>query len=171
MVRRYHVLHLTDILNIAGTDLPFRKVNGYDLLSLDKYDHSIYNSVIYLLTLRAAEKLAAVKNEDKLGNLIKETFTKASKRIDVELWDKEKGFYHAWWDMEYGSPSWIMSDSLYGQMWAYTLGVGEGLCFLMITIGTSRFMRMFLALLDNLLYNNTARRPVIAGVRIEVLPK
>ena len=102
-------------------------MNAYDLLSLDKYDHSIYNSVVYLLTLRAAEKLAALKNDTSFGRLMKETYVKASKRMDLELWDKPKGFYHAWWDMEYGSPPWIMSDSLYGQVWAYTLGLGEWL--------------------------------------------
>jgi len=45
--------------------------------------------------------------------------------ISEELWSEEDGYYHAWWDKQKGSPSWLMSDSLYAQVWAYTLGLGH----------------------------------------------
>ena len=41
------------------------------------------------------------------------------------MWNEKKGFYHAWFDDEWGSPTWLMSDVLYGQVWAYTLGLGD----------------------------------------------
>ena len=44
---------------------------------------------------------------------------------DHDTWSEEDGYYHAWWDKEKGSPSWLMSDSLYAQVWAYTLGLGH----------------------------------------------
>ena len=36
-----------------------------------------------------------------------------------------KGFYHAWFDDEWGTPAWLMSDIFYGQVWAYSLGLGN----------------------------------------------
>lgn len=35
------------------------------------------------------------------------------------------GFYHAWFDDEWGTPGWLMTDILYGQVWAYSLGLGD----------------------------------------------
>lgn len=110
---------------LPGTGLPFRKVSTYDIVALDKYDHDAYNSFVYLLALRAAQEMGTIKNDTKFTSSIHRAFNQAQKRIDVELWDENKQYYHAWWDMEYGSPEWIMSDSLYGQVWAYSLGLGD----------------------------------------------
>ena len=77
------------------------------------------------MSLRAAEELGKIKNDTKFVSKVKQSFATAQRRIDLELWDDKKEYYHAWWDMEYGSPDWIMSDSLYGQVWAYTLGLGD----------------------------------------------
>ncbi|XP_068707315.1 uncharacterized protein [Montipora foliosa] len=108
-----------------GTGLPFRKVSSYDIVALDKYDHDAYNTFIYLLSLRSAQELGKITNDTKFVSTLKQAFERAQKRVDLELWDSTKQFYHAWWDMEYGSPDWIMSDSLYGQVWAYSLGLGD----------------------------------------------
>ena len=62
------------------------------------------------------------------SDLLKEVSTAleiAKYRISEELWSEEDGYYHAWWDKEKGSPSWLMSDLLYAQVWAYTLGLGR----------------------------------------------
>lgn len=56
---------------------------------------------------------------------IGKAFDRAHVRFEVEMWDDKDGFYHAWFDAEWGSPSWIMSDTFYGQVWAYTLGLGD----------------------------------------------
>jgi len=61
-------------------------------------------------------------------DLLKEVSTAleiANYRISEELWSEEDGYYHACWDKEKGSPSWLMSDSLYAQVWAYILGLGH----------------------------------------------
>ncbi|XP_020613507.1 uncharacterized protein LOC110051776 [Orbicella faveolata] len=108
-----------------GTGLPFRKVSTYDIVALDKFDHDAYNSFVYLLALRAAQELGTITNDTKFVSTVRQSFNHAQKRVDIELWDNAKQYYHAWWDMEYGSPEWIMSDSLYGQVWAYSLGLGD----------------------------------------------
>ena len=77
------------------------------------------------MSLRSAQELGKITNDTKFVSTLKQAFERAQKRVDLELWDSTKQFYHAWWDMEYGSPDWIMSDSLYGQVWAYSLGLGD----------------------------------------------
>ena len=43
-------------------------------------------------------------------------FIRAEKQFDIEMWDDRREFYHAWFDDEWGSPSWLMSDIFYGQV-------------------------------------------------------
>ena len=112
-------------LFFSGTGLPFRKVSNYDLIELDKYDHDAYNSFVYLLALKAATKLAERKHDEKFARRIKQATAQAQKHVQLEFWDDKGQFYRAWWDMEYGSPEWLMSDTLYGQLWAYTLDLGD----------------------------------------------
>ena len=120
----FSLLSYRTVTNI-GTDLPFRKVSTYDIVALDKYDHDVYNTFVYLLSLRVAEELGDIMNDTHFVTDVRQSFSHAQKRVDLELWDNNKQFYRAWWDMEYGSPEWIMSDSLYGQVWAYSLGLGD----------------------------------------------
>lgn len=102
-----------------GTGLPLRMTNTYDILQLQRYDHAFYNSVMFLLGLRAAEEMAEVQKDVDLYLLIREAIAKALKKIDELFWDDERGYYHAWWDSKKGSPPWMMADSLYGQVSHY----------------------------------------------------
>lgn len=99
-----------------GTGIPFRMTNTYDILQLQNYDHSFYNCVMYLLGLRAAEEMAEIQKDDDLLFLVRDSIVKARRLIDALFWDEERGYYHAWWDREKGSPPWLMADSLYGQV-------------------------------------------------------
>ena len=63
--------------------------------------------------------------DNGLAGFVSTALEVANYRISEELWSEEDGYYHAWWDKEKGSPSWLMSDSLYTQVWAYTLGLGH----------------------------------------------
>lgn len=110
---------------LLGTDLPYRKPDTYDLFELDKYDHCAYNSILTKLALRAGEEMALLRNDYERLDEVGKAYDKAHIRLEIEMWDDKDGFYHAWFDAEWGSPSWIMSDTFYGQVWAFTLGLGD----------------------------------------------
>lgn len=100
----------------GGSSLPLRKTCTYDIIYLEGYDHTTYNSVMYLLGLRVGKVLANTLGEKKLAHTIQTAFNDGKAKMDETLWDDKEGFYHAWWDREKGSPDWLMSDSLYGQV-------------------------------------------------------
>ena len=88
----------------------------YDIIYLEGYDHTTYNSVMYLLGLRVGKVLAEKQGDKELVETIQLAFDYGKAKIDRTLWDEKEGFYHSWWDHEKGSPDWLMSDSLYGQV-------------------------------------------------------
>ena len=100
----------------------FGRIRSTDL---GLYDHNTFNSFLYVLALRAAKELCKIMDELDLLKEVSAALEVANYRISEELWSEEDGYYHAWWDKEKGSPSWLMSDSLYAQVWAYTLGLGH----------------------------------------------
>ena len=99
-----------------GTGLPLRLSCTYDIIYLEKYDHTTYNSVMYLLGLRAAEELGRMKGDEAFSQRCVKAFRRGRRRLVEKLWDGAHGYFHAWWDHERGSPHWLMADSLYGQV-------------------------------------------------------
>lgn len=108
-----------------GTGLPYRQQCTYDLLYINKYDHTTFNSFMYVLALRVAQELSTIMGDADLLKKVTTAIAIARDRISEEFWSEQDGYYHAWWDKKLGSPSWLMSDSLYAQVWAYTLGLGH----------------------------------------------
>ena len=80
---------------------------------------------MYVLALRVAQELSTIMGDTDLLKKVTIAIAIARDRISEELWSEQDGYYHAWWDKKLGSPSWLMSDSLYAQVWAYTLGLGH----------------------------------------------
>ena len=105
--------------------MPYRKPDSYDLFELEKYDHCAYNSFLYLLALNTMKEMSSKQKDESTRSDLNSALDRAEKQFDVEMWDEKKEFYHAWFDDEWGSPSWLMSDIFYGQVWAYTLGIGD----------------------------------------------
>ena len=110
---------------VNGTDLSYRQQCTCDIIYTNKYDHTTFNSFIYVLALRVAQELSTILDDADLLKKVTTTIVIARDRISEELWSEQDGYYHAWWDKERDSPSWLMSDSLYAQVWAYTLGLGH----------------------------------------------
>lgn len=108
-----------------GTGLPYRKPDTYDLFELEKYDHCAYNSILYILALNTMQAMAKLQKDKQTLKEVTSALDRAEKQFDVEMWDERREFYHAWFDDEWGSPGWLMSDVMYGQVWAYTLGLGD----------------------------------------------
>lgn len=123
-----HVVKAVDWMifkGTQGTGLPYKLQCTYDQLALNLYDHNIFNSFLYLLALRAAQELCNIMDDHSLWKEVTVAMGFAKHTISEELWSEEDGYYHAWWDKQKGSASWLMSDSLYAQVWAYTLGLGH----------------------------------------------
>ena len=100
----------------GGTGLPLRKTCTYDIIYLEGYDYTTYNSVMYLLGLKVGKVLAEALGEQQLASTIHLAFDHGKAKIDRILWNEQDGFYHSWWDHKKGSPDWLMADSLYGQV-------------------------------------------------------
>lgn len=100
----------------GGTGLPLRKTCTYDIIYLEGYDYTTYNSVMYLLGLKVGKVLAEALGEQQLASTIQLAFDHGKAKIDRILWNEQDGFYHSWWDHKKGSPDWLMADSLYGQV-------------------------------------------------------
>ncbi|XP_020625895.1 uncharacterized protein LOC110063277 isoform X1 [Orbicella faveolata] len=123
-----HVVKAVDWMifkGTQGTGLPYKLQCTYDQLDLNLYDHNIFNSFLYVLALRAAQELCNIMDDHSLWKEVTIAMEFARYTISEELWSEEDGYYHAWWDKQKGSASWLMSDSLYAQVWAYTLGLGH----------------------------------------------
>jgi len=110
----------------SDTGIPHRMTNTYDILQLQKYDFSFYNSVIYVFGLRIADEIAGLMHDSDMVLTFREAIAKAEVQIDRLFWDEKRGYYRAWWDGIKGSPPWLMADSLYAQVKAAGRGGGGG---------------------------------------------
>ena len=58
------------IFHFPGTGLPYRKGDAYDLFELEKYDHSAYNSIMYLLGLRTMIKMSQLQSDKESFDVV-----------------------------------------------------------------------------------------------------
>ena len=79
------------IVYFSGSGLPYRKPDAYDLFELEKYDHSAYNSVLYLLALKAMKEMAQIRKDTGTVNDVERALERAQKLFEVEMWDQRKG--------------------------------------------------------------------------------
>ena len=97
--------------------------NTYDC---NVYGHNSFIGTLYLAALRAAEEMAGIEGEDDLARSYRERYEKGRKLIEEELWNGE--YYIQVYDAEqykehqYGIG--CLSDQLFGQWWAHSLGLG-----------------------------------------------
>ena len=95
----------------AGTALPTKQCCTYDIIDFAKYDHTSYNSFLYLAALRAGERLG-----HHLGNasFSAECAAKAAAALPLmqsTLWNASSGYFRAWSDKNDGAPPWVMADT------------------------------------------------------------
>lgn len=99
--------------------------NTYDLYF---YGHNTYCSLLYLAALRAVEEMALCRGEEGLAAECRRRFEAGSKKIDATLFNGD--YYEQHFDenapgaatRQYGKG--CLSDQLFGQWWAHTLGLG-----------------------------------------------
>eukprot|EP01087_Luapelamoeba_hula_P006034 TRINITY_DN16187_c0_g1_i1.p1 TRINITY_DN16187_c0_g1~~TRINITY_DN16187_c0_g1_i1.p1 ORF type:complete len:1054 (-),score=97.01 TRINITY_DN16187_c0_g1_i1:147-3308(-) len=114
-------------VSVSPNGLPEHLINTYDILALDQYPLCTFNSVLHLMAMRAAVHLASVMNDTATVKLARESFDKGSILIDQQLWynnsDGKPGYYQSYNGVS--TQHAVMVDALYGQVVAYTLGLGS----------------------------------------------
>jgi non-lysosomal glucosylceramidase len=97
----------------------------YDIPGMDQYPTTTFNSFMHLSALRACMELALIMNDTTTYNTCYEPFTVAVKQIDAMLWysdTPETGYFLAYTGGK-GEKA-IFTDALYGQVLAFTYGLG-----------------------------------------------
>jgi len=111
-------------IGVSPQGLPEHLVNTYDILNLASYPLCTFNSALHLMAMRAAVQLANAVGDFNLSRLAQQSFANGSRLIDSALWYDNPGgigYYQSY----NGAPEHaVMADALYGQVVAYTLGLG-----------------------------------------------
>ena len=106
-----------------GTALPHKQCCTYDIIDFAAYDHTSFNSMLYLAALRAGERLAYHVGNTTFAAECQQKAEGAVRLLNQALWNHTHGYYRAWADEKQGAPPWVMADTLYGQVLANTLGL------------------------------------------------
>lgn len=106
----------------APYGLPHHLNNTYDWWNFEQKDVVAYNAVLHLAAVRAAEKMADLQGDGPFAELCRSHFSSAQKKLDELLWNGE--YYRAWWMKDQPPTEAIQADTLYGQLWAFLLGLG-----------------------------------------------
>ena len=109
----------------AGSPLPKRQCCTYDIIQFAGYDHTSFNSMMYLAALRAGERLAGHLGDPGLAVKCRSAYTAAVPFMNATLWNATHGYFRAWADSQQGAPPWVMADTLYGQVIANVLGLTD----------------------------------------------
>ena len=107
----------------GGSPLPKRQCCTYDIIQFEGYDHTSFNSMMYLAALRAGERLAGHLGAPALAVKCRAAYAAAVPYMNATLWNATHGYFRAWADLEQGAPPWVMADTLYGQVIANVLGL------------------------------------------------
>ena len=113
-------------LGTAGTALPYRQCCTYDIIDFAGYDHTSFNSFLYLAAMRAGERLGAYFKNASFSADCKAKADRALPYMNDTLWNSTAEYFRAWQDAKLGAPPWVMADSMYGQVIANTLGLSGG---------------------------------------------
>jgi hypothetical protein len=109
-----------------GTPLPHKQCCTYDIIDFAAYDHTSFNSMLYLAALRAGERLGAHIGNATFAKECVQAYKAALPFINTTLWNETHQYFRAWADEKDGAPPWVMADTLYGQVIANTLGLSDG---------------------------------------------
>jgi hypothetical protein len=107
--------------NAAPLGLPEKLYSTYDILWLDTYNTTAYNSFLYMAALRVGGELALAVGDAPTAAAAASALARAQSAVQELLWDAQGGFFRAY---SYNNDSALMADSLYGVMIGSYLGLG-----------------------------------------------
>ena len=92
---------------------------SYDILVLEQYNTTTYNSFLHLLAMRAGATLARIVGDNTTAAAADAAYSRAQGALDALMWNGTYSYYRA-----YTGGDAIMSDALYGQAIALHHGLG-----------------------------------------------
>ncbi|UJR11626.1 hypothetical protein I4U23_015807 [Adineta vaga] len=110
----------------SSLGLPENLECTYDIPNLSQYPTTTFNSFMHLAVLRACMELTKIMRDTTTYNQCYEAYIIAGKQIDKLLWYNETldtGYFLAYTGGQ-GEKA-IFTDALYGQVLAYTYGLGS----------------------------------------------
>ena len=107
------------IKQTSSLSLPLHLVCTYDILELERYNTTTYNSFLYLLMLNAATEMATHLGDTQLVSDATNAINLANAAIKNLLWNSSDLYFRA-----YTGEDAVMTDSLYGAMIAHHNGFG-----------------------------------------------
>lgn len=103
--------------------LPNKLNNSYDWWTFEEKDLVSYNAFLHLTALLASEKLAYIKNDAMSAMECKTAFNEGQRALNDHFWNGE--YYESWKNIKDDDhKKTLLSDTLYGQLWADILGLG-----------------------------------------------
>ena len=107
--------------NASPLGLPEKLYSTYDILWLDRYNTTTYNSFLYMAALRAGAVLSARVGDAGTAAAVAAALTRAQAATQQLLWNSTAGYFRAY---SYNGDSAVMADALYGQVIANYQGLG-----------------------------------------------
>ena len=105
--------------------LPTHLVSTYDIVGLETFEYTTFNSVLHLLAMRAAMRLAELYNDTATYDAATIAFNSGAALLQSLLWNNASHYYQSFWDNSTDGSNVVFADSLYGQVVAWTLGLDD----------------------------------------------
>ena len=102
--------------------LPNRLGNTYDWWGFESKDVVAYNAVLHLAAMLAGERLARLEGDAETADACRANYESARAALDEMLWTGR--YFRSWWMADGSHPDALHADALYGQLWAFLLGLG-----------------------------------------------
>ena len=103
--------------------LPARLNNSYDWFFFTDKDLVAYNAFLHLAALAAGRRLAAVAGDETFAAACDAAGAAGREALYRHLWTGQH--FRAWWMAAADYPDAVHADTLYGQLWAKILGLGD----------------------------------------------
>jgi len=102
--------------------LPDHLNNTYDWWAFQDKDIVSYNAFLHLAALKAAGKLAEIQEDREFAAECDNNFNRSQEVLIDKMWNGKH--FLAWYQEDGSHPQTLMTDVLYGQLWAQILGLG-----------------------------------------------
>ena len=121
-----HVVHAMEWQIRRSPDgLPIHLVSTYDIVALDQFVYTTFNSVLHLLAMRATMRLAEAFRDNATYQTAAAAYNNGSVLLQSLLWNNASRYYQSFWDTDTDGSHVVFADSLYGQVVSWTLGLGD----------------------------------------------